>query len=178
MNLQFEWQKPIVLYQNKKPVFTNDQIDEIKDIPGVYYFARMFGVRPTPFYIGESVNLRARLKSHLSTVKIVDVLRGTEAPADAMVIRQGKRVFYYAYFMAKPNQKPKPSINLAQKFMIREAISQGIPLINLHLTTIKAHAISFGGTKQFRGAFKGEKFWVCRRWRKSINDFALRVSRI
>jgi hypothetical protein len=157
MDLTFEWQPPIVLARHKKIVIKVDDMRAVKELPGVYYFARNHGSISVPFYIGESTNLNKRLKDHLKTSKIADVLRGIEIPG-APTISQGARTFHFAYFMPKTNQIVANALDITQKFMIQEALAEGIPLLNLQLTTIRAHSISFTGLAAARGIFRPQNF--------------------
>ncbi|WP_146102006.1 hypothetical protein [Rhodopila globiformis] len=97
VNLHFEWQAPVTLAQNKKIVVKIDDLDNIEDVPGVYYFARNFGEKSEPFYIGQTLNLRSRVKSHLETRRIADILRGMTLPG-APTINNGGRSFHFAFF--------------------------------------------------------------------------------
>jgi len=145
MKLHFEWQAPLMLAKNKKIIVTDEGLKKILDIPGVYFFARKFGATSQPFYIGETLNLRSRLKNHLSTVKIVDILRGMKV-RDAPEISNGHRLFHFAYLDAKKNKSnTKKALRIAQKFMIREAIAANLPLLNSKLTVIKTHSLTFSG---------------------------------
>jgi hypothetical protein len=153
MDLLFEWQEPILLAKRRKIVVDDSDIELVEPWPGVYFFARRFSSNFTPFYIGESINLRQRLKNHLATRRIADVLRGIEIP-EAPVISQGARTFHYAYFIARRGHTAPRCLDIAQKFMIQEAVSKGVPLLNLQLMTIKAHRISFDGRVAARGMFK------------------------
>jgi hypothetical protein len=155
MKLDFDWQDPILLAKNRIIIVSDEDVRGIDNVPGIYFFARMYGRTATPFYIGETLTLRARLVTHLDTRRIADVLRGIPVPG-APSINQGRRMFYYAYFKAKRGQTAKRCISIAQRFMIQEAVSKGTPLINLQLTTIKAHTISFSGSASNRGGFKVE----------------------
>jgi hypothetical protein len=159
MNLQFEWQKPIPLTHHTKIIDPNDNIDEIDDKAGIYYFARNHGSNSYPFYIGETLNLRSRLKQHLKTTKICDILRGLGVPG-APVISGGPRSFHYAYFRSKPGQKPKVCLRIAQRAMIREALANNIPIINSNLVIIKTHQIEFNGSQAYRGYFLDKEMSV------------------
>lgn len=158
MELQFEWQKPVRLTLHKKIIEPNNEIDEIEDRPGLYYFARNFGRKSFPFYVGETMTLRSRLKQHLATVKICDILRGMEV-SGAPAISGGPRSFHYAYFRPKKGQtaKTKTCLAIAQRVVIREAIAQNIPIINLKLTVIKTHILTFDGKGEYRGIFLEEE---------------------
>ena len=156
MNLNFEWQAPLTLTQNKKVVITDDDLDQIEDAPGVYYFARSFGGKSEPFYVGETLKLRARLKNHLGTTRISDILRGMKV-RDAPEISNGPRSFHFAYLNANKNKEnTKKALQIAQKFMIREAIALNLPLLNGKLTVIKTHSLIFSGKDVVDSIFKRE----------------------
>ncbi len=145
MKLHFDWQAPLALAQNKKLIVTDEDLERIDDVPGIYYFARRFGDKSEPFYIGETLTLRTRLKNHLDTRRIADILRGMKI-ADAPEISQGRRFFHFAYLNANKNkQNTKKALQIAQKFMIREAIALNLPLLNSKLTVIKTHSLTFSG---------------------------------
>jgi hypothetical protein len=129
VNLQFSWQTPLMLARNKQIIVMDDELARIEEQPGVYYFARNYGDKSEPFYIGETMNLRARLKNHLDNRRIADILRGMKV-ADAPTISNGPRSFHYAYFNAKKGQNTKKSLRITQKFMISETIAANIPLLN------------------------------------------------
>jgi hypothetical protein len=148
VDLHFDWQAPLKLAQNKKIVVTADDLDRIEDVSGVYYFARSFGEKSAPFYIGETLTLRTRLKQHLDTRRIADILRGMKV-AGAPSISNGPRLFHFAYFKGKKGQKTKKALQIAQKFMIGEAIAKNIPLLNSKLTIIKTHSLTFSGASIF-----------------------------
>jgi hypothetical protein len=155
VNLQFSWQTPLMLARNKQIIIMDDNLARIEEQPGVYYFARNFGDKSEPFYIGETMNLRARLKNHLDNRRIADILRGMKV-ADAPTISNGPRSFHYAYFNAKKGQNTKKSLRIAQKFMISEAIAANIPLLNSQLTVIKTHSLKFVGNDVAQSIFKEE----------------------
>lgn len=150
MEITIDWQPPIQLTKAKNLIVdAGDLPEEIENAPGVYYFSRRHGPEFTPFYIGETLKLRSRLKTHLNTVSIVDVLRGASQEDDR--IRQGSRYFHYGYFVGKPRQDPKTCIQIVQKMMIRLAVEYGTPILNKQLTKIKTHEILFDGSSDGRG---------------------------
>lgn len=89
MNITIDWQLPLQLTKHKKIILDPKDIPEWVDAsPGVYMFTRKFGNTYVPFYIGESLSLQQRLKDHLKTVKIVDVLRSQSGDSE---IKKGTR---------------------------------------------------------------------------------------
>ena len=144
-----------MLAENKKLVVTDDDLTSIKEVPGVYCFVRSFGTTTTqPFYIGETLNLRGRLRNHLASVKIADILRGRKV-ANAPEISQGPRFFHFAYLNGKRNKEnTKKALGIAQRFMISEAIALSLPLLNSKLTVIKTHTLTFSGDSAALSIFK------------------------
>jgi len=153
MILDFEGQSPIRLAQNKKLCYSGDDLLQIENIAGVYYFARHFGDKFWPFYIGETKTLLSRLKSHLDTRRIADILRGMPVPG-AQPISSGSRWFHYAYFKARKKQDAKKCCQVAQKFMIQEALAEELPLLNSKLTVIRTHSLVFSGADLRGGIFR------------------------
>ncbi|MCJ2117009.1 hypothetical protein MKK65_10580 [Methylobacterium sp. J-001] len=153
MDITIDWQPPVQLTKAKTLIIDADDLpEEIENIPGVYYFSRRHGPEYTPFYIGETLTIRSRLKSHLNSVSIVDVLRGVSKEDDR--IRQGSRHFHYGYFVGKSRQDAKTCIQIVQKMMIRLAVENGTPILNKQLTKIKTHEISFEGSGDGRGWYE------------------------
>jgi hypothetical protein len=144
VKLHFEWQPPLTLTRNKKLIVGDHDFDRIENVAGVYYFARSHGDKSQPFYVGQTLTLRSRLKSHLDTRRIADILRGMRV-ADAPAISNGGRSFHFAYFRPKKGQNTKKCLKIAEKFMIGEAIGLNIPLLNSNLTIIRTHSLTFSG---------------------------------
>ena len=150
MEITIDWQPPIQLTKAKNLIVEADDLpDAIENTPGVYYFSRRHGPDYTPFYIGETLTLRSRLKTHLNSVSIVDVLRGASKEDDR--IRQGARYFHYGYFVGRPRQDAKTCLQIVQRMMIRLAIDNGTPILNKQLTKIRTHEILFEGHGEGRG---------------------------
>ena len=153
MQITIQWQRPIRLTKNRKLLITNDNIPEcIEDKPGVYFFSRKFGNVLVPFYIGESKEIRKRLKFHLNSVPIYKVLSGISSDTK---IKNGPRYFHYGYLTgnaAEPLARRRRLIT--QKHMIREAVEDGIPILNNNLVKFKTHTLTFNGTSQARAIFE------------------------
>lgn len=151
MGIVIEWHKPIQLTKSRQLLYTADNMPE--DVPaeaGVYYFSRKHGEYVKPFYIGESQNLRSRLKSHLGSVAIVHVLMGI---SDDDRIKQGTRYYHFGVLRRKTNQDVKSAIQRVERAMIYDATASGIPILNKNLTTIKTNTIEFTGSVDGKGWF-------------------------
>ena len=80
MKIEIEWQQPILLSKNKRLINSESVLTNVPVGPGVYFFSRKFGSSFSPFYVGETMNLRGRIKSHLNNADIRDILRGITVP--------------------------------------------------------------------------------------------------
>ena len=151
MEINIEWQKPILLAQRKSLTQREQILAFVEDKPGVYYFSRKFGPKCYPFYIGESLRIRSRLIQHFDNARMFCILTGTPGPR-LQEIAQGSRQFHFGYLAGKQN-KAKQCIRIVQKLLIEEAIAQKHILINTALTRIKQHEVNFNGNRRGRGVF-------------------------
>ena len=150
MKIRIDWQKPIELTRNKRFVVDPDTIAErFEPTPVVYFFSRRFGDSFLPFYIGETLSISERHKTHLSSVKIVDVLRSY--PMTEEKIKNGARYFHAGYLRGKfTRENTKKRLGIVQRHIIRQAIANDIPILNNNLTTIKTHELEFTGADAWR----------------------------
>ncbi|RYD79284.1 MAG: hypothetical protein EOP84_13230 [Verrucomicrobiaceae bacterium] len=151
MKITVDWQDPILLFKNRREWYEKETISEIRNIPGVYYFAREFGESSYPFYIGETLTLQSRLKQHLKSIDIVDALRGNKTER-TKTIAHGARYFHYGYLQGNPQDKKK-RLKIIQKLLITDALSNNLPLLNKHGTLVTTHEIQFTGSKAGRGMY-------------------------
>ena len=153
MQITIRWQKPIQLTRGKKIIIDPKDIpNSIENVPGVYFFARTFGKSIIlPFYVGETLTIRTRLKSHLESTKIADVLRGI---SDEEAIKNGTKYFHYGYLHGNAERKlTKRRLSIVQKHLIRLAIETGAPILNYQLTTMKTHSLEFIGSASARAIY-------------------------
>ncbi len=152
MDIDIEWQEPIQLTRFKKIIVDEKKLpEEIENSGGVYFFSRKYGDTYEPFYIGETGKLKTRLGQHLKSKQLADVLRGIND--SGKIIKAGDRFFHFGYFIAKGGQDGGKCRKIVQKFLVMEALSQDITLLNVQLTARKTHAITFSGTKKARAIY-------------------------
>ncbi|SRR5579883_1773423 len=156
MNICIIWQKPILLAKRKKICFDQKHLSKLEKRPGVYFFSRRYAGSYLPFYVGETFNIRGRLKQHLASKKIADVLRGI-SDRDLPSIRQGERYFHAGYFKGKPGQDPKKCLDIVQRQLIEQAVAEELPLLNHQLTRVATHTLTFTGSKNGRSIFPKRK---------------------
>jgi hypothetical protein len=152
MNIDIDWQEPIQLTHSKTIIIDKDAPpQEIENRAGVYFFSRKFGKHYEPFYIGQTLTLRARLKSHLGTTKLDYVLRESD---DANIqIKGGERYFHFGYYNSHSVKRTKKCIQIVEKYLVRTALAKNIKLLNKQLTAFKTDKLSFNGTAKARGIY-------------------------
>jgi hypothetical protein len=141
LNFTAHWEQPVQLVDGAKHglIYYVDDIEGLPTSPGAYVFARVHGDNAYPLYVGETTNIRSRLKSHFkSSVKLMTSIKG--APT-------GKRIFLYCTIKTSSEKKRDAMIVLLQRAIIEHALSEGHELFNKQGTKIKAHTISFTGNR-------------------------------
>jgi hypothetical protein len=159
LEIKIDWQKPIAIAMDNEPLYSeNNMPDELVDAPGVYFFARWYGEKITPFYIGQSITLRERLRQHFQGKIMWAILEGRPVTVHGdreFDVGKGPRYFHYGYFRAKPGQQAKTCIDIVEKQKIRQAVLERLQILNRQGTTIETHTILFEGyPKGFSGFAK------------------------
>lgn len=152
MRIEIEWHKPVLLARNSQ--IRVDKDDLPRSIPksaGVYFFSRKYGTSFQPLYIGETRNIRGRLKNHLGRVDISDMLRGMKVPG--VQVKQGNKYFHFGTLRGRDGELLTKRRRLVQRYMISKAIAEKAPLLNKQLTDIKTHSVVFSGPKSGRAIF-------------------------
>jgi hypothetical protein len=152
MNIEIDWQEPVQLTRHKRMLFNKHNIPaSIEDRAGVYFFSRVHGKTIEPFYIGQSMTLRTRLKGHLGSAKITEVLREVE---EVKTVRKGARWFSFGYLTPSKGRRDVDAVlDLVERYLIRHALSDGHTLINERGTKFKTHDISFVGSPYEQNVF-------------------------
>lgn len=139
MLIEAEWSKPVTL-KKRKPgglVYELD-LEVLPAEPAVYLFCRRHSERVFPIYIGETLNLRSRIKSHLNSLKLMQAL------ADAA---SGKRLLIYCTVKAGSPMKAKKHLKVIEKALILHSQSEGHSLFNKMGTKLPTDEIRFTGNR-------------------------------
>jgi hypothetical protein len=152
MKIEIDWQETVQVTRHKRMPFSKYDIPaSIEDRPGIYFFSRVHGNSVEPFYIGQSITIRTRLKAHLGSEKITEGLREVE---EIKTIRKGVRWFSFGYLMPSKGRRDIDEVlDLAERYLIRQALAKGLTLINDRGTKFKTHDISFTGSSHERRVF-------------------------
>jgi predicted GIY-YIG superfamily endonuclease len=150
MDIEIVWRKPVRLIEAPRESgqdFILKGTDE-KRVPGaagVYIFARAFGKKYEPIYIGQADNLSARIQQHLKTnVTLMRALR--EA-------KKGSKVVLLAEVQTKQGQQIQRVLDIIEPTLIADAVATGYTLVNRQLTKSKYHFIVSNGATSDRGPF-------------------------
>jgi hypothetical protein len=145
MNLDIKWLAPFFLSYGSDQFHIYKLEDDawLPSKPGVYIFARQFGDKMIPIYVGKAKDLNKRIPQELNTVKL---MKGIEnAP-------HGDRVLIVGVLKLKPGQKPEKAIRIIESVLIEHSLAQGFDILNIKGAKTPAHSILFTGNR------KGKKF--------------------
>ena len=134
MNIVVEWQKPILLSRFNKLCFANPVFPQIEPIAGVYFFSRKFATVYEPFYVGETGDLRRRVREHLESAKIFKILSGLDDN-----FKHGARYLHYGYMTGRKTKNAAKRRHIVQEFLIERALAEDIPLLNTQLINTNLH---------------------------------------
>jgi predicted GIY-YIG superfamily endonuclease len=145
VQIKIEWAKPIQLQEHAPikgfPLWIDDW-ESLPECAGVYVFARKYGMKIDPIYIGKADNLRIRIKQHL---------KGNVALVTAM--RDGKKGYWivmYAKHIRCTGQTAATAVKIAERALIYEAINAGFDLHNKQGKKILYSTIISEGPLKFR----------------------------
>lgn len=139
MKIQAAWEDPVPLKKCKPGGLIYElDIEQLPKGPAVYVFGRKHGTRVIPFYIGETLNLRGRIKGHLNSLPLMTALRN--AP-------NGPRFLMHCSVKANAKAMAKKHIEVIEKSLILHAQSEGHVLFNKRGLKLPTHEIAFTGNR-------------------------------
>lgn len=139
MQIEATWSQPIYLKKCKPGGLIYElDLNVLPTEPGVYAFCRSHGGNISPIYIGETLNLRSRTKSHLNSLAL---MRAIENAAT------GKRLFIYCTVKAGSVAKAKKHVKVVEKALILHAQGEGHILFNQKGTKLPTDEIKFTGNR-------------------------------
>lgn len=139
MQIEATWSQPIAL--KKGPLGGLIYVLKLEDLPeepGVYVFARKHGESVAPLYIGETLSIRRRVKSHLNSLALMRAIES--AP-------NGGRFFIYCTVKAVSREKAKKHVKVLEKALLMHAQSEGHALFNKKGTKLPTDVIAFTGNR-------------------------------
>jgi hypothetical protein len=139
MQIEASWSKPIDLKKCKPGGLIYElDLEKLPTDPGVYVFGRSHGDTVSPIYIGETLNIRSRIKGHLNSLPLMRAIEN--APT-------GSRFLIYCTVKAGSPAKAKKHVKVIEKALILHAQGEGHVLFNKKGTKLPTDEISFKGNR-------------------------------
>jgi hypothetical protein len=141
LNFNASWHRPVELIDGTdlNLVYSVKSFESFPDGPGAYVFARVFGKKLVPLYIGEAVSVRTRIRQHLE--KHVKLVNGVKKSGT------GKKVVMFCTVKTSSEQRRGSMLKILQRALIEHALSEGHELLNVQLTKLAVHSIKFTGNR-------------------------------
>ena len=137
MILNYEWGRPLLLRDGSKDnlIYTTT-IEKLPTASGIYVFGRRYGRSFEALYVGQATNIRGRVNSQFNNLRLMQHLRNAKT---------GKRIVLTGRFHAKPGQKLKKCMDLAELALIRHFLSEGNDLVNKQGVRLRRHEVESSG---------------------------------
>lgn len=137
MKLKISWNKPMPMKKERNEIqIYSCNLDKIPETPGVYIFARYYGRKYKALYVGQSKNLRGRVKGHLNNLKLMKYLEKAKS---------GKRVIITGSAMTKKGPKLDKALKILERAFIRHFLAEDHALVNRQGVRIRSHEILSDG---------------------------------
>lgn len=137
MILKISWIKPIMMRKaTNEGLIYSVNLERIPDGAGVYIFARYWGGRYYALYVGQSKDLKGRVKGHLNNLKLMKYLERA---------KNGNRVVIIGNAMTQPGQKINKVLKTLERAFIRHFLAEGHDLVNRQGVRIRTHEILSDG---------------------------------
>lgn len=122
MIIEASWSDPIRLKKSQSSgLFNQINLELLPAEPGVYVFARKYGKRLIPIYIGETLSIYHRIKTHMNSIALMTAIKNTS---------NGARVLIYCTVSTANRDKAKKHIKIIENALIIHAQSEGHELFN------------------------------------------------
>jgi hypothetical protein len=151
MQIKLEWLKPIVLKEGTKEapfIYTCDE-KLLPEEPGIYVFTRRHGKTFTPLYIGQTVNLRSRIKEQFNNLLLMKGIKKAQTGTRMLMIAKLKPA------KGRPKDTQK-TLHIIEKAYINNALTQGCDLLNVKGTKTPVHNIESTPARKFHQPFLGK----------------------
>lgn len=136
MQLKIEWSKPLPLKDAGRGVGYSADISAFEQESAIYIFGRQWGRSYEALYVGQTQNLRLRLRNHLNNLNLMSHLRDAKS---------GQRVLIVGRPIVKQGQQIPKVLAVAEKTLIRHFIGEGHNLANKQGKRILMHALQSEG---------------------------------
>ncbi|MBK7728005.1 MAG: GIY-YIG nuclease family protein [Gammaproteobacteria bacterium] len=138
MKIQVDWYEPVTLRKDRKSggLYTLE-LENLPAVPGIYVFARKWGADYEALYVGQSQNIRHRIRTHLNNLRLMRHLEDSKT---------GRRVVFAGSVIARRGQKRSKLLSLLERSFIRHFLAEGHDLVNQQGIRIRRHEIHSEGS--------------------------------
>lgn len=137
MKLGIVWDRPIVLKNDRHgSLHYMLELDRLPQSAGIYVFARRWSTSFEALYVGQSQNLRGRIKGHLNNLTLMRHLHESKS---------GKRLLLTCRILTRPGQRMSKCMDIVEKTLILHFLSLGHDLVNKQGIKIRRHQIDSDG---------------------------------
>lgn len=137
LNFSAVWEKPVPLIDGSSQdlIYTVRNIHSVLAAPGAYVFLREYGGKIYPIYVGETLNIQVRLLQHIErSTKLMNAIKKSG---------RGEKLFLYCTVTTSSTKKRDKMLGILQKGLVEHALSAGHELVNIQLTKMPVHGVSF-----------------------------------
>jgi len=138
MNLEIEWKKPVPLRKAPRRARKGSlyiykvDLEVLPAVPGIYVFARRWSKSYEALYVGQSTNIRKRVRNHLKNLPLMKYLENAKT---------GGRFVIVGRAVPRPGHKVEKVLATLERAFIRHFLSEGHALVNKQGTRIRRHEI-------------------------------------
>jgi hypothetical protein len=138
MNLQVEWGRPIRLRKTSKEenMIYGVDLAKFSTNSGVYIFGRWWGRQFEVLYVGKADNVRARIKTQLNNLRLMQHLRNAKS---------GMRIVLAGTLITRRGQRLGRTLALSERALIRHFMSEGHHLVNKQGVQLRRHELDSSG---------------------------------
>lgn len=143
MKIDLKWDRPLNLKDGAKDnqIYNCRGLDRYSGRPGVYIFARKFGGKVAPLYVGQASRLRNRIEGQFNNLRLMIGIKN--API-------GRRVLLIARLRLKRGQQMGKVLDIVESALIKHALVEGHDLLNHQGTRTRAHVVRSKGNSSSR----------------------------
>ena len=138
MDVEIQWREPLPLRSLSQQELSRVHA-QVHGEPGIYIFARRWGNSFEALYVGQALNMAARVKIQFNNHNLIEHVKNS---------RTGKKVLLTGYLSYRGFTNIPKSLDIAERAYIRFCVSQGHSLHNTQGTRLRTQEIfSMGGKK-------------------------------
>lgn len=143
MRIALKWGKPLLLKDGSKlnQIYFCPGLEGLPRKPGVYVFARKFGRKVYPLYVGQASRLRGRIEGQFNNLRLMMAIKNAQT---------GNRILLVARLQLQRGQQMSKVLDIVESALIKNSLAQGHDLLNQQGTKTKVHVIRSQGNSSSR----------------------------